>query len=126
MVNENRLAELLLQATSNLEKAVKAKAAGNSKVFSEKIWEVGADLEYLTFIVGLNREDSDESWKGNVKFPRAVDVDGELSTIQKLLKEALSAIDINIKEVYERAWLARGHMLRIQRALERATSKQSQ
>jgi len=125
VAREDELAELLLRAASSLEEAVKAKVEGDIKTLSERIWEVGADLEYVTFIMGLSREGSDDFWKEGLKTSRAVDVDEELSTVQRLLKEASSAIDTDLEEAYRKAWYARGHILRVQRELEKTTTRQS-
>ena len=123
MIRDKRLAELLLQATNNLKKAVKAKMKGDYRLLSEKVWEIGADLEYLLFIISLSRENSNDLWKENVKTTRTVDIDYELTTIQSLLKEASSSLEVNLEECYMKMWFARGCTLRVQRTLERTTAK---
>lgn len=123
MASENKLAALFRQVENNLDEAEKAKMEGNVKTFSRKIWEVGADLEYLTFTMGLSRENADDSWKEKLKATRAIDIDEEISKAKSLLKEASSAIDADLEGVYRKAWLARGIMLRIQKELEKPTTR---
>lgn len=125
MASENKLAALFRQVENNLDEAEKAKMEGNVKTFSRKIWEVGADLEYLTFTMGLSRENADDSWKEKLKATRAIDIDEEISKAKSLLKEASSAIDADLEGVYRKAWLARGIMLRIQKELEKPTTRKS-
>ena len=125
MAQGDMLVELLLQARNKLEKARQAKMEGDNKTFSEKIWEVGADLEYFTFMVKLpnGKESPDDLWKEGVQTTRAVNIDGELSIAERLLQEASSAIESDFETAYKKAWLAQGHILKIQRRSEKTISK---
>jgi hypothetical protein len=104
---------------------VKAKMKAENKIFSKTMWVVGSDLEYLTFILNLSRENSDDLWKENMKVARVVDIDSELVTIQQLLCGALSTVLTNLEETYRKVWLAQLYVLRIQRKEERLTTLNS-
>ena len=126
MAHKDKLMELLLQTINNLENAMQAKIEENSIRFSEKIWKVAADLEYFTFIVKLSirKEDSD-IWIENLKTARTMNIDDELLTAQKLLREAASALATSLEESYRKAWSAQEHILRVQGKLERTMTKQN-
>ena len=120
MGDEKRLTKLLEQVIQNMENALKFREKGDKKAFLKEIWKVGADLEYLTFLINLKMENSDQSWKGNVSSSRTVDIEGEISSVQSLLREALYNVNTKIEEVYRKTWLAKGHLLSVQRGLGRA------
>ena len=121
MVPTQKMAKLLLQTINDLQIALKTKIEGDTKALSKKIWEVGANLEYLLFIINISRsqKNSSEEWKKNEKIARTFNMDYELSIVQALLGEASSIILVDLEEGYRKVWFAQGHLLRVQKALER-------
>lgn len=123
MASEDKFTDILRQTEKSLDEAEKARAEGNAETFSRKIWEVGADLEYLTFTMRISIGNMDDSWKEKLKAARRIDIDEEASKIRSLLKEISSAISTNLEGAYMKVWLARGITLRIQKELEKPTRK---
>ena len=78
---ESKVTQVLHHATTSLQEAAKAKMKAENKIFSETMWVVELDLEYLTFILNLSRENPDGLWKESVKVAQVVDVDRELTTV---------------------------------------------
>lgn len=116
---EKKLMEKFHLAVEKMDEAIKARAEGNNKETVMRVWEVGAILEYFIFLMRFYKN-LDKEKNIDEKFPRRIDIDSEMSTVQKLLRETSSITDDDL-EVLRIVWRARGHILRIQGALERAT-----
>ena len=125
MKKENKLYELILQSINDLSEATRAKNERNDNEFTEKIWKINADLEYLTFIMNLARENASDLWKEDMKTMRIVDLDKELSMVTQLLYEALSAIAKDTDVAYRKIWFARGNMLTIQKKIDNLRARQN-
>ena len=119
MVFNDDLEKQFSQVMNYLEDALKTIRERDDLTLSKKIWKIGVGLEYLLFLIGLSRPNSEEECKESEKMARTGNIEYELLAVKSLLKEATSALLIDIEEGYKKVWFAQGHLLRVQRALEK-------
>ena len=123
MASKDKLAAAFRRVESRLSEAEMARSTEDAAKLSQKIWEAGADLEYITFMLRLSLEDTDDSWQKKSMAPKVSDFEKEISEVRRLLKEACSAWRTNPKEAYVKAGLARGVILRVEGVLLKSAGR---
>jgi hypothetical protein len=119
------LKKLLVNAVGELDEALKDLESKDNKALALSVWGAASDVEYATFLMSLIRKESDDEWKRGWKLSSDIDVGETLVEAKKLLSEAIKDLNSRSEDAYEKAWLARGHILNVQDRLDKATQRRT-
>lgn len=111
----------ITSAMSHLEDSVEAFAKRDETKVMNNVWQAAADLEYALFLFSLKHQDETKrsSWKLD-PHSKQVEIEPILMSTKDLLETAKGNIKTkNLLEAHKKAWIARGHLLRIHEAFEK-------
>ncbi len=119
----NQVVEAMMQKTLHaVGAAITALDKGDEKALGANVWKAAFYLEYVTFRLSLRRRKRDDPWKAK-KRNRTVDLKATLLGVQDLVQKAL--VGRSSEERYHETWIARSHILGIQRRLHRQKAKKA-
>ncbi len=106
---------------SHLEDSVEASEKDKETKVMSDVWQAAADLEYALFLFSLMHQNAAKpsSWKTNPR-SKQDEMKPLLASTKDLLETAKESLKTkNLLEAYKKAWIARGHLLRIHDAFEK-------
>lgn len=119
-MRKERLITLLEQAIKKLEVSTKLL---NENELHHKVWQAASDVEYALFLMSLERESGDDSWKEYWKKIANKEMSSLLADARDMLTEANEKIKSDQKDAYLKTWIARIYILNIQKRLEKTGRK---
>jgi len=123
MERQKRVINALETAISSLETAMKLLVSKKGDV-EQPIWQAASEVEYAVFLLALTQKSESSSWKTEHK-TRDIDVGQALTAAQDSLEEAKKAVNNNSDEAYQKAWVARRHILAAQDFLRAQKKKEA-
>ena len=111
----------ITSAISHLEDSMEAFTKRKETKVMNNVWRAAADLEYALFLFSLKHQDETQSssWKLD-PHSKQVEIEPLLMSTKDLLETAKENIKTkNFLEAHKKAWIARGHLLRIHDAFEK-------
>ena len=124
MKHQQEIAEAVKSAIDHLEGSMKALVNRDENGVAGSVWRAAADLEYANFLFSIMQDESDRrSWKVDLR-SKEVEIGPLLVSAQELLREAEGGLGLSeLHEVYEKTWIARGYLLKVQEVLEKRRKK---
>jgi len=120
---KNQIVEEMMRKTlHSVDDAITALEKGDEKTLNANVWKAAFYLEYVTFRLSLLRRKGTDPWK-TTKRNSPTDVKTALLGVQDLVQKAL--VCHSREERYHETWIARSHILGIQRQLHRRKAKKA-
>lgn len=116
MAASEKMSKALKSAKAYLESSMLALNKKDEKSFSDSLWHVGAELEYVLFLFSMAFQDeSDMSmWKPSRGIKKVV-AGSMLIEVEKLLNETEGFIvNKSLHDAYKSAYIARNYVLEVQ------------
>ncbi len=123
MSSNDKLAAAFRRVEESLAQAEEALARNDMARLSKKIWEAGADLEYVLFTLHLSLGEAGDSRQEKPRAQKAASIEAEILEAKCLSGEACLVAGSNCEEAYRKAWLARGATLRAEKMLSTSAGR---
>lgn len=123
---KKKIVGALKSAADHLGRSIKALKNNDEKKLEGLIWRTATELEYTLFLfsVGYEYEVGKSSWKRSSS--KKLEIEPALVEARNLVKEAKIGIDADeLSKVYKKTWEARGHLLNVQKILEKKRKNES-
>lgn len=111
----------IASAIGYLEDSIFAFAKKDETEVVNNVWRAAANLEYALFLLSLEQQDEtkNSSWK-SVPHSKQTDIEPLLIQTKDLIETAKENVKTEkLLDAHKKAWIARGHLLRIHEILEK-------
>ena len=123
MERQKRVINAIETAISKIETAIELVVHKEGNV-EQPIWQAASEVEYALFLMALTQKSESSAWKTEHK-TREIDVGQALTAAQDSLEEAKKMVNNNSDGAYQKAWVARRHILAAQDLLRAQKKKEA-
>jgi hypothetical protein len=119
MTANDKISKSLKSTITYLENSTTALNKKDENSFSNNIWQVAAELEYMLFLFSMKfQEEIDQlKWKPNPELKKA-ETGPMLVEVQNLLNETEKYVENGkLMDAYKKAYIARNYVLKVQESL---------